>query len=245
MLNIKKSDSTYQKLRQKANQPIWFLLIVLKDALEIRTYLHDRALMQYGDKLEASRKCLPELLSLSNEDLSSQFDMKRGHIARFTDRINPCTDPLPKSYGLNARKITGTPSTNNSIYKNSASISSNKMQNKAKSFARSITNDDKLPEESLADFKIKDGYVFKGIVAAGPAEPRACGCIQPPPIVDDVAPYSALENISIQKLTPAYKIGMERLVKSKTPPMKASELWRDKPALLLNLLRGILVTGLL
>lgn len=47
-----------------------------KDALEIRTYLHDRALMQYGDKLEASRKSLPELLNLSTEDLSSQFGMK-------------------------------------------------------------------------------------------------------------------------------------------------------------------------
>ena len=53
------------------------------------------------------------------------------------------------------------------------------------------------------------------------------------PVVDNVAPYSALENILVQKLTTEYKIGMERLVKSKTPPMKASELWQDKPAVLL------------
>ncbi|XVE74417.1 hypothetical protein DITRI_Ditri12bG0015500 [Diplodiscus trichospermus] len=208
-----------------------------KDALEIRTYLHDRALIQYGDRLEASKKCLPELLNLSTEDLSSQFGMKRGHIARFTDRINPCTDPLPKSYGLTARKIRGTPSKNNSIYKNFASVNSNKMQSTAKSFRRSSTNNDRTLEESLADFKIKDGYVFKGIVAAGPAEPRACGCVQPPAVVVNVAPYSAIENISIQKLTPEYKIGMERLVKSKTPPMKASELWQDKPAVLLCIRR--------
>ena len=193
--------------------------------------------MQYGDRLEASKKCLPELLALSTEDLSSQFGMKRGHIARFTDRINPCTEPLPKSYGLTARKITGTPSRSNIIYKNFASINSNKMQNTAKSFTRRSTNHDRTLEESLADFKIKDGYIFKGIVAAGPAEPRACGCIQPPPVVDSVAPHSAIENISVQKLTPAYKIGMERLVKSKTPPMKASELWRDKPAVLLCIRR--------
>ncbi|XVE91694.1 hypothetical protein REPUB_Repub01dG0032700 [Reevesia pubescens] len=190
-------------------------------------YLHDRALMQYGDRLEASKKCLPELLNLSTEDLSSQFGMKRGHIARFTDRTNPCIDPPPKSYGLNGRKITGTPSRNNSIYRNFASVNA----------ARSTTNNDRSLEESLADFKIKDGYVFKGIVAAAPAEPRACGCVQPPPIVDSVAPNSAIENISVQKLTPAYKIGMERLVKSKTPPMKASELWRDKPAVLLCIRR--------
>ncbi|KAG8498790.1 hypothetical protein CXB51_005134 [Gossypium anomalum] len=172
-----------------------------KDALEIRTYLHDRALMQYGDKLEASRKSLPELLNLSTEDLSSQFGMKRGHIARFTDRNNKCTDPLPKSYGLPPRKLT--------------KYTTYKMQTIRKSFCRSSTNNDRSLEESLADFKIKDGYIFKGIVAAGPAEPRAC----------------------VQRLTPEYKIGMERLVKTKTPPMKASELWRDKPAVLLCIRR--------
>ncbi|KAK1281451.1 hypothetical protein QJS04_geneDACA002780 [Acorus gramineus] len=57
----------------------------------------------------------------------------------------------------------------------------------------------------------------------------------PPPVVDNVSPYSSIENIAVQKLTPEYKIGMERLVKSKAPPMKASELWKDKPALLLRL----------
>ncbi|KAL0396877.1 UNVERIFIED_CONTAM: hypothetical protein Scaly_0136100 [Sesamum calycinum] len=63
-----------------------------KDALEIRSYLHDRALMQYGDQLEASGKGLPELLSLSTLDLSSQYGMKRGHIARFMDRTK-CSAP--------------------------------------------------------------------------------------------------------------------------------------------------------
>ncbi|KAF5178951.1 hypothetical protein FRX31_031462, partial [Thalictrum thalictroides] len=56
-------------------------------------------------------------------------------------------------------------------------------------------------------------------------------------LVDDVSPYSAIENISVQKLTPEYKIRMERLVKTKTPPMKASGLWRDKPAILLCIRR--------
>ncbi|KAE8730024.1 DNA-directed RNA polymerase 1B [Hibiscus syriacus] len=41
-----------------------------EDALEIRTYLHDRSLLQYGYKLEASRKCLPQLLNLSSKELS-------------------------------------------------------------------------------------------------------------------------------------------------------------------------------
>ncbi|KAF3431654.1 hypothetical protein FNV43_RR26385 [Rhamnella rubrinervis] len=159
-----------------------------KGALEIRSYLHDRSLLQYGDKLESSGKSLPELLNLSAENLSTQFGMKRGHIARFIDRTSACTEPLPKSH---------TPT--------------------------------KQP--------IKDGYTFKGIVAAEPGGSRAYDCVNPPPVVDKLAPYSALENISVQKLTPEYKIGMEGLLKAKAPPMKASELWRDRPAVLLCIRR--------
>lgn len=109
------------------------------------------------------------------------------------------------------------------------------MQSVRSSLSRTGAN--KSLEQSLADFKIKDGYTFKGIVAAGPAVPRVCGCIQAPPVNEKVAPYSAIENISIQKLTPEYKIGMERLVKTKTPPMKALELWRERPAVLLCIRR--------
>ncbi|PNY06359.1 hypothetical protein L195_g002823 [Trifolium pratense] len=85
--------------------------------------------------------------------------------------------------------------------------------------------------------KIRDGYVFKGIVASEPSEPRACGCVKPPQVSDQVASYGSIENISVQKLTPEYKIGMEPLVKIKTPPFKASELWRDKPAVIFCLRR--------
>ncbi|KAM7487547.1 hypothetical protein LguiB_025031 [Lonicera macranthoides] len=206
-----------------------------QDALEIRSYLHDHALMQYAEKLESSKKGLPELLNISTVELSSQFGMKRGHLARFMDRTNACAaDPLPPSYVLPARKRDTAPSRNNSIYMNEyLSVNSRKMHSMTRSTTRSIAYD----EQSMADFKIKDGQIFKGVVAAVPAEPRACGCIQPPPIVDSVAPYSAIESISVQKLTPEYKIGLERLVKIKTPPMRASELWRDKPAILLCIRR--------
>ncbi|GMP77272.1 hypothetical protein CsSME_00033595 [Camellia sinensis var. sinensis] len=36
-----------------------------RDALEMRSYLHDCALIQHGDKLESCWKCLSELLGLS------------------------------------------------------------------------------------------------------------------------------------------------------------------------------------
>ncbi|KAF5939233.1 hypothetical protein HYC85_023492 [Camellia sinensis] len=213
--------------------------VLYNDSLEIRSYLHDRALMQYGDRLEASGKCLPELLGLSTGDLSTQFGIKRGHIACFTDRTIACAAaPLPPSCALPSRRRTTTLPTSNSIYKSEfISVNSIKMQSMTRSPARSNTNYDVSAERSMVDLKIKDGHIFKGIVAAAPAEPRACGCVQPPPIVDNVAPYSAIENISMQKLTPEYKIGTECLVKTKTPPMKASELWRDKPAVLVCIRR--------
>ncbi|KAF3617946.1 hypothetical protein FXO37_34425 [Capsicum annuum] len=44
------------------------------------------------------------------------------------------------------------------------------------------------------------------------------------PLIENVAPYSSIENISVQILTPESKIGMELLVKTKTPPTKASEV---------------------
>ncbi|KAK3031810.1 hypothetical protein RJ639_036962 [Escallonia herrerae] len=96
-----------------------------KDALEIRSYLHDHALMQYADKLEASAKGLPELLNLSSMDLSSQFGMKRGHLARFMDRTSACTstDPLPPSYSMPARKQRAILSRSSSIFRMSMCLS--------------------------------------------------------------------------------------------------------------------------
>lgn len=189
--------------------------------------------MQYGDKLELSGRSLPELLSLSTADLSSQFGMKRGHIARFMDRTGPCTDSSPRSHALPPRRTDSTASRSNSI-KSFAQVNSQKLRSITRPMAR---NSSKSLEQSLAEFKIGDGYTFKGIVSAGPAESRACGCVKPPAVVDQVAPYSTIENISVQKLTPEYKIGTERLVKSRAPPMKSSELWRDKPAVLLCIRR--------
>ncbi|KAL7177783.1 hypothetical protein ACSBR2_031029 [Camellia fascicularis] len=55
-----------------------------KDALEMRSYLHHRALMQYGDKLEESGKSLAKLLELSNDDLSAQFLGKKNQLLSFT-----------------------------------------------------------------------------------------------------------------------------------------------------------------
>ncbi|CAL5416341.1 unnamed protein product [Camellia sinensis] len=92
-----------------------------KDALEMRSYLYDCALIQYGDKLESSGKCLSELLGLSTDEISSQFGMKRGHIARFMEKrtVNSSTsDPLQQPpHGLTSSKKTNKSSRNDSIHK--------------------------------------------------------------------------------------------------------------------------------
>lgn len=191
--------------------------------------------MQYGDKLESDGRCLPELLGMSMEDLSSQFRMKRGHIARFMGRTSACLDPLPTPSALSTTKIISGRSSD-SLQKSFLSVNTKKVQTMTKGPVKRTTSDMSL-EQSVADLKIKDEYIFKGIVAAQPADSRLCGCIQPPPVVDKVAPYPAIEGIAIQKLTPEYKYGMEGLVRTKAPPMKASDLWRDRPAVLLCIRR--------
>ncbi|GJZ65032.1 putative U-box domain-containing protein 42 [Tanacetum coccineum] len=130
--------------------------------------------------------------------------MKRGHNARFMDRTSQCeTDPIPALFSLPSRKPMVPPSQNSSMFKSTQSMTTRpKLQAMS---TRSTINYDATIEKSMADFKIKDGYVFKGVVAALPDEPRACG--------------------------------MERLVKIKTHPMRVSNLWRDKPALLLCIRR--------
>ncbi|XP_043699101.1 peroxiredoxin-like 2A isoform X2 [Telopea speciosissima] len=165
----------------------------------MRSYLHDRKLMQFADKLEASGKPLSELLRLSTLDLSSEFDMRRAHINRFTDSTTPYHVPASS-----IRRNT-TLSMSESAYEGPPNIT--------------------------------EGHNFRGIVAAKPAEPRFCGFIQPPPVVDDVAPYSAIKNISVQKLNEDCKIGKEQLMKTKAPQMKALELWLDKPVVLVCIRR--------
>ncbi|KAJ0989669.1 hypothetical protein J5N97_008025 [Dioscorea zingiberensis] len=201
-----------------------------KDALELRSYLHDRALMEYADRLEASGKSLVELLNSSTVVLSSQFGMKRGHVARFVDRASACRISMPPNYTLPARQKSASLVSKSEAY--DRSITPRRMQ-MARSPLRGSSKYEMSIEQSVLDYKIKEGYVFKGVVAAEPVETRLCGCIQPPPIVDDVAPYASIENISVQKITPEYKVGMERLLTVKAPPMKASDLWRNKPAILL------------
>uniref|UniRef100_A0A3Q7H7Q2 SAM domain-containing protein n=2 Tax=Solanum lycopersicum TaxID=4081 RepID=A0A3Q7H7Q2_SOLLC len=145
-----------------------------KDALEIRSYLHDRALMQYADKFEESGNSLTELQNLSTVDLTSKFGMKRGHVARFTDRTAASGgDSLSETYNLHMRRRTT--STNESLYRKDISPVTSRKLSMTRSLRRTKTGISL--EQSMAELEIKGGHVFKGIVASMPDEPRACGCV--------------------------------------------------------------------
>lgn len=194
--------------------------------------------MDYSDKLENSGKSLADLLSMSTADLSARFGIKRGHIARFMDKTPSwAAEHSPASYSFKGRRQTTGPSRNTSIYTRELSSLNSRKNMTAGSTGKFSQASDTSIEQSIADLKIKEGYIFKGIVSSMPAEPRACGFIHAPSVVENVAPLSAIENVSVQKITPQYKIGMERLVKTKTPPMKASEMWREKTVVLLCIRR--------
>ncbi|GMP72336.1 hypothetical protein CsSME_00030418 [Camellia sinensis var. sinensis] len=97
-----------------------------KDVLEIRSYLHDRALIQYGDKLKSFGKSLQELLELSTDEISSQLGMKKGHIARFIEKgtsNSSAPDPLQQPpQALTSSRKTSKTSSNNSIHKGELSV---------------------------------------------------------------------------------------------------------------------------
>ncbi|XP_031481726.1 uncharacterized protein LOC116251539 isoform X1 [Nymphaea colorata] len=201
-----------------------------KDALEIRSYLHDRSLMQYGDTLEASGKSLPELLNCSASVLSSQFGMKRGHIARFTDRTTACGISTQPPYRRRSLSSTSTNWNGSELrYTASQKIQTSSLLSRR---TNSIAS-----EKSIAELRIKEGHSFKGIVASAVAEPRPDDPVKPPHMTQDVVPYSTIENITVQKLVPEYKIGMEPLVKLKPMTMKSSDLWHERPVVLLCLRR--------
>ncbi|MCO5603649.1 hypothetical protein L7F22_057800 [Adiantum nelumboides] len=201
-----------------------------RDALEIRTYLHDRSLMEYADKLEASGKGLPELLNLSPSMLSTQYGMKRGHVARFVDRAMACGILMPPSLTpvpTSRRRSSSRFSKDSDSYKSSPNRPFSGTTSSVKSF------------NSVSDVG-RDKFVatvgsFKGIVAAVPPEPRFCGFISPSPVAQDVAPLSVLDKISLQKITPEYRPGTDSWSQGELklpPPMKASDIWALKPSII-------------
>ncbi|KAL5725693.1 hypothetical protein ACHQM5_008809 [Ranunculus cassubicifolius] len=172
-----------------------------KNALEIRSYLHDRALLQYGDKLEASGKTLEELQSTNATDLSSEFGLKRGHIARFTDKTISLRISLPPSYSLPRRQ------------RSTARTRSIASMTATRTISRNKANIDESIEGSRRDLSIRE--------------------FTPSGEYNNISPYSTIESISVQKLTPEYKIGLENSLMTNAATIKSSQLWRDKPAVVL------------
>ncbi|KAJ7554293.1 hypothetical protein O6H91_06G134000 [Diphasiastrum complanatum] len=210
-----------------------------RDAIEIRTYLHDRSLMEYADTLEASGKSLPELLNTSPTVLTSQYGMKRGHVVRFIDRASACGVVLPVNHSLPARKkktaarkdagsehsYPSRPQTEGStspplsrLVPPQQNMSPTRMSEASyESSAYNSTPGDAFETYSSVSEAVDrkerrlqgEAPSGKGIVAADPSSPRFCGLIQPPGVTNDVTPLEVLEKIFIQRITPEYKNGVD------------------------------------
>ncbi|KAI7981766.1 Ankyrin repeat-containing protein [Camellia lanceoleosa] len=132
-----------------------------KDALEMRSYLHNRALIQYGDKLESSGKCLQELLGLSADEISSQFGMKRGHVARFIEKKTsnssiPDRLQQPPQALTSSKRITKT-SSNNSIHKKKLDQSTKILLELKRDLIKETDEDGWTPFHYAACFGNEDG----------------------------------------------------------------------------------------
>lgn len=197
-------------------------------ALELRSYLHDRLLMQYADKLETSGKGLTELLKLSPANLSAEFGMKRGHVARFIDRASGCAITMPPS-------LTPVPVSRRRRSSSSPSAADHGMPSPMAHMQSSFKAEELIAQEEESLMPAAAPAAFKGVVAAAPAPPRLCGLVPPPPVPEDVAPLSVLDKICVQRLTPEYRPGVELwgLGELKVPPpMKASDIWLSKPTVI-------------
>jgi hypothetical protein len=81
----------------------------------------------------------------------------------------------------------------------------------------------------------------KGMFSAPAVQPRLCGLVRPGGIKEEVTPLPVLDKIMVQKLTDAHSKGNNPF-KRKGPisipaPSRASDLWADKPTLILCLRR--------
>ncbi|CAM6017906.1 unnamed protein product [Sphagnum balticum] len=221
------------KMMSPYDMDLLHLTQLQRDALELRIYLHDRSLMQYADKLEASGRNLSELLNTQPSVLTSEYGMKRGHLARFVDRDSACGIEMPSTLSLPARKRTLAHQGMRMAYNKNDKNNDGKSSRMIKSGFQEPVVLRKIASATTAK---------KGIYSAAPNKSvHFCGMLSPHFGSEEVTPLSVLEKIMIQKLTPEHKKGNNPFKASQPmklpPPSKASELWANQPTLILCLRR--------
>ncbi|KAH7291568.1 hypothetical protein KP509_29G022100 [Ceratopteris richardii] len=200
--------------------------------------------MEYADKLEASGMGLPELLNLTPSALNMEYGMKRGHIARFTDRTTVCGIMMPPSISSlpTARRRSSCSSfvTSRTYFD---------MDSSKSSPAHSVTGPDHQGESrksfsSNSNARKEKSPTFsnglKGTAPALPSESRFRGIVGSSSSIKDVASLSVLEKIFVEKVTPEHRPGVNLWNQADLklpPPMKASDLWAKKPTIILCIRR--------
>lgn len=268
------ADVPTLKFMSKEDMDTLQLSQMQRDALEIRSHLHDRMLMRYADTLEASGKTLSELLSTSPTQLTIDYKMRRGHVARFLEMGGACAVKLPNNLTLPARKFTavhrgnaGIRVDNDNGFDNvdepllpvAAGDQKPRFTNDVKSKFE-VSPQPSMQKNELNSFSsnhevLKSPVVLKGpfsgqapssnsrgIFSAPEVPPRLCGILRDKGVKEEMTPLSVLEKIMVQKVTPVYTKGANPFKNkgSLNPlpaPVKASELWAEKPTIILCLRR--------
>ncbi|KAJ7534738.1 hypothetical protein O6H91_12G001400 [Diphasiastrum complanatum] len=206
----------------------------MQEALELRTYLHDRSLMEYADNLETLGKPLSKLLEISPSLLTSPIwheKRSRGTLCRSSICLRESLHP-PCCQAIRGRELlhqdTQLMQISHPLNPPAALLSATAPVRLLKPIAQLGLVKTKERANKLS--------TQKGIVAAAPAMPRLCGILKPFEIVDNVTPLSVLEKIPIQKLTPEYRKGVDPWAlggMKVPPPSRAGELWAKRPTLIL------------
>lgn len=205
--------------------------------------------MEYADTLESSGKTLSELLSTSPAELTREYKMKRGHVARFLDRGSACAIQLPKDLVLPARKVTaahhGGPAMSPPRSR-PMSPPRQRNQDPAEELAPpgirmvSSTREESKPPVLLEPTSTQPPP-SKGIFSAPSVAPRLCGLVKPGGIKEEVSSLGILDKIMIQKIAPQHSKGVNPF-NNKGPielpaPSRAADLWAEKPTLIMCLRR--------
>jgi hypothetical protein len=150
--------------------------------------------MQYADKLESLHKSLPELLNTNPTELTAQYGMRRGHVARFVDRSSACGIQLPPNLTLPARKrsiaprdgeseyssVISTPTMNSSQIPTRRRMSYDQMSLDSYGSRQSLQSGqsgfDQSHESKKAGYEEKRGFEDKSV------SPRSKAAPEPPPV---------------------------------------------------------------
>lgn len=212
------------------------IFALLQDALELRIYLHNRSLMKYADKMEASGIGLIDLMSMKASDLAAKFNMRKTEAATFVDTSMACGIQMPPGLELppapSGRRRSSTMSrtsedgTSVPLNRPPSIISRPTLSDGASSIGDSSARDsppDSPPREPNANtgevgfeppallrpVDAKKPNAPKGVFGVAESSSHGLFGLLKAPSSGDVTKLSMLEKISLRQLAPDHRNGVD------------------------------------